>query len=180
MQQCSWHGLYLGLQRGLMWSDAIRFLKLQTEAMQGRKLDHLKVIYWSSSKPHFSSVLLQWPLRQIFRKQAGEKRTKETRTHKQWNEKSRRTLETASSDKLMQTVGEIRLTGLTGHRWKKIRVGQQIRKSGKQDKHGKQKQVGHATYLIFSEHEILLKCSQEKTRTKIHNKTWQLYLLMLY
>lgn len=26
-----------------MWSDAIRFLKLQTEAMQTRKLDHLEV-----------------------------------------------------------------------------------------------------------------------------------------
>lgn len=128
MQQCSRHDLYLGSQRGLMWSDAIRFLKLQTGAMQGRKLDHLKVIYWSSSKPHFSSVLLQWPLRQIFRTQAGEQRTKETRTHKQWNEKSRRTLETASSDKLIQTVGEIRLTGLTGHRWKKLGWGNKSEK----------------------------------------------------
>lgn len=141
MQQCSWHGLYLGSQRGLMWRDAIRFLKLQTEAMQGRKLDHLKVkslqqrihlcilIYWASSMPHLSFVLLQYDLlRLIFRTRAGEQRTKETRRHKQWIEKSCRTLETASSDRLMQTVGEIRLTGLTGHRWKKLGWGNKSEK----------------------------------------------------
>lgn len=138
MQQCSRHDLYLGSQRGLMWSDAIRFLKLQTEAMQGRKLDHLEVkslqqmihlcilIYLQQA----SFLLCPPSVTTEMDFQDSGRRTKETRTHKQWNEKSRRTLEAASSDKLMQIVGEIRLTGLTGHRWKQIRVGQQIRKVG--------------------------------------------------